>query len=109
MLNLLKSDSFQVVVIHTFIIHVIMLQGLEKTINMFVKTELQIFQRILSPDYTEDSESQKTKEDMLDSEEGEQGKSSRETLLNITLHFLKRMKKDELADSLQSSKRLNII
>lgn len=104
MLNLLESNSFQVVVIHTFIIHV-MLQVLEKTINMFVKTELQIFQRILSPDYTEDSEGH----DMLDSEEGEQGKSSRETLLNITLHFLRRMKKDELADSLQSSKRLNIM
>lgn len=95
------------VVIHTFIFHAIILQMLEKTIDRFVKTELQGFQRILSPEHTEASQGQKEMEDMMDSEEGEQRKSNRESLLKITLYFLRKMKKDELADSLQSSKSLN--
>ncbi|XP_031173837.1 NLR family CARD domain-containing protein 3-like [Sander lucioperca] len=71
---------------------------LEETMIRFVKEELKIFQRVLCPD----SEGEKKKEDMVDSEEEEQRKRSREALLKITLHFLKRMKQEELADSLQS-------
>ncbi|XP_044037963.1 NLR family CARD domain-containing protein 3-like [Siniperca chuatsi] len=75
---------------------------LEETIVTFVKNELKIFQKVLSPDYTVDSDSQKKKEDLVDSEEEEQKRSNREALLTITLHFLRRMKQKELADSLQS-------
>ncbi|KAM9345478.1 NLR family CARD domain-containing protein 3-like [Symphorus nematophorus] len=41
-------------------------------------------------------------EEVLDSEEEEQKRGSREALLKITLHFLRRMKQGELADCLQS-------
>uniref|UniRef100_A0A8P4FYH4 Protein NLRC3 n=1 Tax=Dicentrarchus labrax TaxID=13489 RepID=A0A8P4FYH4_DICLA len=73
---------------------------LEETIATFVKNELKVFQRVLSPDYTEDLEGQKEKGGVVDSEEEEQ-MSSRGALLKITLHFLRRMKQEELADCLQ--------
>lgn len=50
-----------------------------------MKTELIKFEGVLSPDYTSD-------EEVEDGEEEEQRKSSRQTLLKITLHFLRRMK-----------------
>ncbi|XP_032392317.1 NACHT, LRR and PYD domains-containing protein 3, partial [Etheostoma spectabile] len=71
---------------------------LEETMIPFVKEELKLFQRVLCPD----SEGETQKEDMVDSEEEEQRKSNREALLKLTLHFLRRIKQEELADSLQS-------
>ncbi|XP_042267588.1 NACHT, LRR and PYD domains-containing protein 4-like [Thunnus maccoyii] len=68
----------------------------------FVKSELKKIQRVLSPDYPECSESQSEGEEVLDGKEEEQRRSSREAFLNITLHFLRRMKQEELADCLQS-------
>uniref|UniRef100_A0A3Q3MLF0 NACHT domain-containing protein n=1 Tax=Labrus bergylta TaxID=56723 RepID=A0A3Q3MLF0_9LABR len=50
-------------------------------------------QRVLSPDYPECLESL--------SEDEEQGRSCKEAFLKITLHFLRRMKQEELADCLQ--------
>ncbi|TDG99444.1 hypothetical protein EPR50_G00193540 [Perca flavescens] len=70
---------------------------LEDDIVTFVKNELKKIQKLLSPDYPECSESQKKDEDE------EQKRSSREAFLKITLHFLRRMKQDELADRLQST------
>ncbi|XP_078143450.1 protein NLRC3-like [Centroberyx gerrardi] len=75
---------------------------LEENIVTFVKNELKRFQRVLSPDYPECLERQKEDEEVMDGEEEEQRRSSREAFLNITLHFLRRMKQEELADSLQS-------
>ena len=48
---------------------------------------------------------------MLDGEAEEQRRSSKEAFLKITLQFLRRMNQGELADYLQSSKRifLNIL
>uniref|UniRef100_A0A8D0CVR7 NACHT domain-containing protein n=1 Tax=Sander lucioperca TaxID=283035 RepID=A0A8D0CVR7_SANLU len=68
---------------------------LEENIGTFVKNELKKIQKVLSPDYPECSESQRENED-------EEQRSSREAFLKITLHFLRRMKQDELADRLQS-------
>ncbi|XP_039649757.1 NLR family CARD domain-containing protein 3-like [Perca fluviatilis] len=68
---------------------------LEDNIFTFVKNELKKIQKILSQDYPECSESQWEDED-------EEHRSSREAFLKITLHFLRRMKQDELADCLQS-------
>ncbi|XP_044213320.1 uncharacterized protein LOC122986229 [Thunnus albacares] len=75
---------------------------LEENIVTFVKNELKKVQRVLSPDYPECLESQSEDEEVLDGEEEEQRRSSREAFLKITLHFLRRMKQEELADRLQS-------
>ncbi|XP_071402515.1 NACHT, LRR and PYD domains-containing protein 3-like [Centroberyx affinis] len=75
---------------------------LEDNIITFVKNELKRFQRVLSPDYPECLERQREDEEVLDGEEEEQRRSSREAFLQITLQFLRRMKQEELADSLQS-------
>ncbi|XP_078142467.1 NACHT, LRR and PYD domains-containing protein 3-like isoform X1 [Centroberyx gerrardi] len=75
---------------------------LEENIVTFVKNELKRFHRVLSPDYPECSERQREDEEVVDGEEEEQRRSSREAFLQITLHFLRRMKQEELAESLQS-------
>ncbi|CAK6984027.1 NLR family CARD domain-containing protein 3-like, partial [Scomber scombrus] len=75
---------------------------LEENIVTFVKNELKKMQKLLSPDYPECLESQREDEEVLDGEEEEQRRSSREAFLKITLHFLRRMKQEELADCLQS-------
>lgn len=71
-----------------------------------MKNELKRVQRGLSPGYPECLESQSEDEEVLDGEEEEQRRSSREAFLKITLHFLRRMKQEELAERLQSSKRI---
>ncbi|XP_032364335.1 protein NLRC3 [Etheostoma spectabile] len=68
---------------------------LQDNIVTFVKNELKKIQKLLRPDYPECSESQREGED-------EDQRRSREAFLKITLHFLRRMKQDELADRLQS-------
>ncbi|XP_034719006.1 NLR family CARD domain-containing protein 3-like isoform X2 [Etheostoma cragini] len=68
---------------------------LEEDIVTFVKNELKKIQKVLRPDYPECPESQREGED-------EDQRRSREAFLKITLHFLRRMKQDELADGLQS-------
>ncbi|XP_044219187.1 NLR family CARD domain-containing protein 3-like [Thunnus albacares] len=75
---------------------------LEENIVTLVKNELKKMQRVLSPDYPECLESQREDEEVLDGEEEEQRRSTREAFLKITLHFLRRMKQKELADCLQS-------
>ncbi|XP_038566130.1 NLR family CARD domain-containing protein 3-like [Micropterus salmoides] len=74
---------------------------LEENIVTFVKNELKKIQKVLSSDYPECSESQRKDEEMLDGEEEEQ-RCSRKAFLKITLHFLRRMKQEELAERLQS-------
>uniref|UniRef100_A0A8C2XRY5 NACHT domain-containing protein n=1 Tax=Cyclopterus lumpus TaxID=8103 RepID=A0A8C2XRY5_CYCLU len=63
---------------YTFIVW---FQLLEKNIVSFMKSELKKMQKVLSPDYPE-------------------------AFLKITLNLLRRMKQEELADCLQSSKRI---
>ncbi|TDH15560.1 hypothetical protein EPR50_G00010040 [Perca flavescens] len=81
---------------------------LEENIVTFVKNELKKIQKLLSPDYPECSESQREDEEVLDGEDKEQRRSSREAFMMITLHFLRRMKQDKLADLLQSSKMISL-
>ncbi|XP_075950934.1 protein NLRC3-like isoform X4 [Anarhichas minor] len=75
---------------------------LEENIVTFVKNELKKIQKVVSSDYPECLESQREDEEVLDGEDEEQRRSSREAFVKITLHFLRRMKQEELADCLQS-------
>ncbi|KAM4624110.1 NACHT, LRR and PYD domains-containing protein 3-like [Polymixia lowei] len=75
---------------------------LEENIITFVKNELKRFQRVLSPDYPECLERQREDEEVGGSEEEQQRRSAREAVVKITLHFLRSMKQEELADSLES-------
>ncbi|CAI5659880.1 unnamed protein product [Oreochromis niloticus] len=56
-------------------------------------------QNDLNPDY---SECQRDEEEVLDSEEEKQRRSSREAFLKLAVNFLRIMKQEELADCLQS-------
>ncbi|XP_040904408.1 protein NLRC3-like, partial [Toxotes jaculatrix] len=75
---------------------------LEENIVTFVKKELKKIQKVVSPDYPESSESQREDEEVLDGEDEEQRRSSREAFVKITVNFLRRMKQEELADCLHS-------
>ncbi|KAM4605819.1 protein NLRC3-like [Polymixia lowei] len=75
---------------------------LEENIVTFVKNELKRFQRVLSPDYPECLERQSEDEEVGGGEEDKQRRRAREAVLEITLHFLRSMKQEELADSLDS-------
>ncbi|XP_074539108.1 NACHT, LRR and PYD domains-containing protein 3-like [Halichoeres trimaculatus] len=69
---------------------------LQENIIGFVKSELKRIQRALSSGYPECFEGQREDED-------EAQRRSREAFLKITVHFLRRMKQEELADCLQST------
>ncbi|XP_075935029.1 protein NLRC3-like isoform X2 [Anarhichas minor] len=75
---------------------------LEENIVTFVKNELKKIQKVVSSDYPECLESQREDEEVLDGEDEEQRRSSREAFVKITMNFLRRMKQEELADCLQS-------
>nr|XP_020468345.1 uncharacterized protein LOC109967248 [Monopterus albus] len=90
-----------------FTVHfLILFQLLEENMVTFVKNELKKIQRVLSPDYPECLESQREDEEELGGEDEEQRRRSRESFLQITVNFLRRMKQEELAERLQSSKRV---
>ncbi|XP_077952875.1 protein NLRC3-like isoform X2 [Gasterosteus aculeatus] len=69
---------------------------LEENILTFVKNELKKIQKFMSSDYPECLE--KEDEEVLDEEQ----RMSREAFLKISVHFLRRMKQEELAERLQS-------
>ncbi|XP_026013687.1 NLR family CARD domain-containing protein 3-like [Astatotilapia calliptera] len=75
---------------------------LEDNIITFVKNELKEIQKILSSDYPESLGSQKEDEEVLEGEDKEENRNSTEAFLKITLHFLRKLKQEELADCLQS-------
>ncbi|KAM4600227.1 protein NLRC3-like, partial [Fundulus diaphanus] len=81
---------------------IILFQLLEDNIVTFVKKELKKIQKVLSPDDPDCSESQRDDEEVLEGEDEEQRRSSREALMKITVNFLRRMKQEELADRLQT-------
>uniref|UniRef100_A0AAQ4RY59 NACHT domain-containing protein n=1 Tax=Gasterosteus aculeatus aculeatus TaxID=481459 RepID=A0AAQ4RY59_GASAC len=69
---------------------------LEENILTFVKNELKKIQKVVSSDYPECLE--KDDEEVQDEEE----RRSREAFVKISVHFLRRMKEEELAERLQS-------
>ncbi|XP_038827467.1 NLR family CARD domain-containing protein 3-like, partial [Salvelinus namaycush] len=70
-------------------------------IMTFVKNELKMFKRILSPELPEGFESQKQDKEVVDAEDEKQESSAREGALKITLHVLRKMNQKELADTLE--------
>ncbi|XP_052374307.1 NLR family CARD domain-containing protein 3-like isoform X1 [Oncorhynchus keta] len=72
---------------------------LEEKIMTFVKNELKMFKRILSPELPQGFESQK--QEVVDAEDEKQESSAREGALKITLHVLRKMNQKELADTLE--------
>ncbi|XP_034533205.1 NLR family CARD domain-containing protein 3-like [Notolabrus celidotus] len=74
-------------------------QSLEENIVSFVKEELKRMCKAVVSGYPESYE---TGNQVLDSEEEKQRSITRENFLKVTLDFLRRMKKEELADRLQS-------
>ncbi|KAK5848713.1 hypothetical protein PBY51_006305 [Eleginops maclovinus] len=75
---------------------------LEKNIFTFLKNELKKIQKFLSSDYPKCFESQGDDEGVVDGEDEQQSRRSREAFLRITLQFLRSMKQEEMADRLQS-------
>ncbi|XP_077938029.1 protein NLRC3-like isoform X2 [Gasterosteus aculeatus] len=69
---------------------------LEENILTFVKNELKKIQKVVSSDYPQCSE--KEDEEMLDEEQ----RRSKEAFVKISVHFLRRMKQEDLAERLQS-------
>ncbi|XP_064815182.1 NLR family CARD domain-containing protein 3-like [Oncorhynchus masou masou] len=74
---------------------------LEEKIMTFVKNELKMFKRILSPELPEGFESQNQDKEGVDIEDEKQESSAREGALKITLHILRKMNQKELADTLE--------
>ncbi|XP_071199336.1 NLR family CARD domain-containing protein 3-like [Salvelinus alpinus] len=74
---------------------------LEENILTFVKNELKMFKRILSPELPEGFESQKQDKEVVDAEDEKQESSAREGALKITLHVLRKINQKELADTLE--------
>uniref|UniRef100_A0A8C7JPL2 Uncharacterized protein n=1 Tax=Oncorhynchus kisutch TaxID=8019 RepID=A0A8C7JPL2_ONCKI len=74
---------------------------LEEKIMTFVKNELKMFKRILSPELPGGFESQKQDKEVVDAEDEKQESSAREGALKITLHILRKMNQKELADTLE--------
>ncbi|XP_030610078.1 NLR family CARD domain-containing protein 3-like [Archocentrus centrarchus] len=75
---------------------------LEDNIVTFVKNELKKAQNELNPDYAEESESHCEDEEVLDDEDEEQRRSSREAFRKIIVNFLWKMKQEKLAALLLS-------
>uniref|UniRef100_G3N6Q5 FISNA domain-containing protein n=1 Tax=Gasterosteus aculeatus TaxID=69293 RepID=G3N6Q5_GASAC len=74
----------------------VLFQLLEENILTFVKNELKKIQKVVSSDYPKCLE--KEDEEQLDEEQ----RRSREAFVKISLHFLRRIKQEELAERLQS-------
>uniref|UniRef100_A0AAZ3RDD0 NACHT, LRR and PYD domains-containing protein 12-like n=1 Tax=Oncorhynchus tshawytscha TaxID=74940 RepID=A0AAZ3RDD0_ONCTS len=76
---------------------------IEENIMTFMKNELKMFKRILSPELPQGFESQKQDKEVVDAEDEKQESSAREGALKITLHFLRKMNQKELADTLEKN------
>ncbi|XP_069566292.1 NACHT, LRR and PYD domains-containing protein 3-like [Brachyistius frenatus] len=73
---------------------------LEENMMSFVKSELKRVQKLLSANYPK---CQSEDEEEVASEEEKRKKICRESFLKFTVHFLRNMKEDELAESLHTN------
>ncbi|XP_059202281.1 protein NLRC3-like [Centropristis striata] len=79
---------------------------LEENMIAFVKNELKKFKKVLSPENPGWLDGLKEDDEVVDGEEEERRASNRDTFLKLTLNFLRNMKQEQLADSLQNSMML---
>ncbi|XP_056238851.1 LOW QUALITY PROTEIN: protein NLRC3-like [Seriola aureovittata] len=75
---------------------------IEENIIIFVKNEMKRLLTVLNPNDEKCLGRQGDNEEVVDGEDEDQRKTSREAFLKITLNFLRKFKQEELADSLQS-------
>ncbi|XP_070821645.1 protein NLRC3-like [Chaetodon trifascialis] len=75
---------------------------LKENIFTFVNTELNEFQKVLSGNYPECTGDECEMKQVVEGEEEERRKSSREAFLKLTLQFMRGMKQEDLADCLQN-------
>lgn len=76
---------------------------LKSEIFTFIGKELKKIQRVLSSDCPEDLENQLEDGDLLEDEDKDERRSTRDAVVKITMYFLMRMKQQRLADCLQKS------
>ncbi|XP_053300492.1 NLR family CARD domain-containing protein 3 [Pleuronectes platessa] len=83
---------------------------LEENMIQYVKTQLKRFQRALSPDSSQYTylESHWVDEGMMYDRDDEQRRRCRKAFLRITVHFLRRMELNELANSLKTRSRAGV-
>ncbi|XP_039907395.1 NLR family CARD domain-containing protein 3-like isoform X1 [Simochromis diagramma] len=74
---------------------------LKSEIFTFIGKELKKIQRVLSSDCPEDLENQLEDGDLLEDEDKDERRSTRDAVVKITMYFLMRMKQERLADCLQ--------
>ncbi|XP_013767730.1 protein NLRC3-like [Pundamilia nyererei] len=77
-------------------------QVLKSEIFTFIGKELKKIQRVLSSDCSEDLENQLEDGDLLEDEDKDERRSTRDAVVKITMYFLMRMKQERLADCLQN-------
>ncbi|KAM9723730.1 uncharacterized protein ACNS7B_019035 [Menidia menidia] len=75
-------------------------QIVEETMVTFVRKELKLFRKMLSTDFAECFESLDEEEKGINHGEQDKKTSNRDAVLNMTLHFLTKIKELELADAL---------
>lgn len=83
-------------------------QALKSEIFTFIGKELKKIQRVLSSDCPEDLENQLEDGDLLEDEDKDERRSTRDAVVKITMYFLMRMKQERLADCLQKSKQISL-
>lgn len=81
---------------------------LKSEIFTFIGKELKKIQRVLSSDCPEDLENQLEDGDLLEDEDKDERRSTRDAVVKITIYFLMRMKQEQLADCLQKSKQISL-
>lgn len=70
----------------------------------FVKNELRKLKKALESDGSGFSETLRDEDGVMGGVEERRRQSNREAVLKMTMNFLRRMKQEEMADALQSSK-----
>lgn len=100
----LHLRSFKGLSLVDVLIKVLLFQVLEEKIIAFVKSELKALKEDLRPGPSQVPEKHRHEDEVVDAKEAEQRHTDKADFHRITQSFLRQMKQDLLADSLQTSK-----